>query len=192
MTRLVGLALLLVSAVVNGADDDYAASWGPAVGATLPVLQAVDQDGAVRTLDTLSGDRGLLLFLIRSADWCPFCKRQLVQLKDYTGQFARLGISVAAMSYDSEEILKGFHSSFELPYPLLRDVQQQHFEAYGVLNTRYKRGHRAFGIPDPGILLITPNGRIKAKFAVPGFRQRPPLDALLENVRSMMASGTGP
>jgi hypothetical protein len=35
----------------------------------LPVLEAPDQTGTVRTLDDLAGDHGLLLFLNRSADW---------------------------------------------------------------------------------------------------------------------------
>lgn len=49
--------------------DDYSDSWGPAIGSTLPMLEAPDQSGDMRTLDDLSGKRGLLLFLNRSADW---------------------------------------------------------------------------------------------------------------------------
>ena len=47
----------------------YADAWGPATGTRLPLLEAPDQQGRMRTLDDLAGDRGLLLFLIRSADW---------------------------------------------------------------------------------------------------------------------------
>ncbi|MEM1435082.1 MAG: peroxiredoxin family protein [Pseudomonadota bacterium] len=168
-------------------DVRYADSWGPEVGTPVPLLAANDQSGRPRALGDLTGERGLLLFLVRSADWCPFCKRQLLQLKDYTAEFAALGVNVAAMSYDSLEILDGFYRSYELPYPLLRDVDQQHVKAYGVLNERYKPGHRAYGIPHPGALLIEPDGRLKAKFAVPGFRQRPPFDAMLATLTELMA-----
>jgi hypothetical protein len=48
---------------------DYAAEWGPAEGSLLPVLEAMDQEGNVRNLANLSGERGLLLFMNRSADW---------------------------------------------------------------------------------------------------------------------------
>ncbi|MDE0662170.1 MAG: hypothetical protein F4029_18540 [Gammaproteobacteria bacterium] len=44
-------------------------SWGPAVGSTAPAIEAEDQDGAVRDLASLSGERGVLLVLSRSADW---------------------------------------------------------------------------------------------------------------------------
>ena len=44
-------------------------SWGPEVGTTAPVIEAEDQDGTVRDLASLSGERGVLLVLSRSADW---------------------------------------------------------------------------------------------------------------------------
>lgn len=59
-------ALLLASSAV--AADDYAAGWGPAIGAEVSI-SAQDQSGTARTLGDLTGERGLLLFLNRSADW---------------------------------------------------------------------------------------------------------------------------
>ena len=58
---------ILVSLAASA--DDYAAGWGPAIGSTMPVLDAPDQSGERRSLQDLSGDQGLLLFLSRSADW---------------------------------------------------------------------------------------------------------------------------
>ena len=49
--------------------EDYAAQWGPAIGSRLPVLEAYDQAGNLRTLENLAGEQGLLLLLSRSADW---------------------------------------------------------------------------------------------------------------------------
>ena len=60
------VALLLAGTV--SAQQDYAAGWGPAVGASVSI-EAPDQTGAVRTLGDLAGERGLLLFVNRSADW---------------------------------------------------------------------------------------------------------------------------
>lgn len=60
------IALGFVGAV---AADEYNDQWGPAVGSELPVLEAYDQAGKLRTLADLSGERGLLLFMSRSADW---------------------------------------------------------------------------------------------------------------------------
>ena len=63
---LAGTMLALAGAA--GAKD-FVDSWGPAVGATAPAIEAEDQDGKVRDLVSLSGERGVLLVLSRSADW---------------------------------------------------------------------------------------------------------------------------
>lgn len=59
-------AAMLASAALA---DDYADGWGLAVGAQAPAIAAKDQSGALRDLGSLAGERGLLLFLNRSADW---------------------------------------------------------------------------------------------------------------------------
>ena len=67
LLSVTGLSALLAS---GGAwASEYSESWGPALGSALPVLNAPDQTGAIRTLDDLAGEQGLLLFLNRSADW---------------------------------------------------------------------------------------------------------------------------
>ncbi|MCY3793822.1 MAG: hypothetical protein OXG51_05530 [Gammaproteobacteria bacterium] len=49
--------------------DDYADGWSLPLGTQAPAIAALDQSGAERSLDSLVGERGLLLFLVRSADW---------------------------------------------------------------------------------------------------------------------------
>ena len=182
------LMAMLFSGTVLAADtpESYADQWGPAVGVPLPLLDAPDQLGTTRSLADLAGPSGMLLFVVRSADWCPFCKRQLLQLNERADAFAALGLKVAAMSYDSREILEGFHRTYALSFPLLQDLERRHFSAYGVMNDRYRPGHRAYGIPHPGVLLVAPDGTVKGKFALPGFRQRPPFDAMLATLKAML------
>lgn len=72
---LVGGAVLTLAAVsaaagaAGGAEPRYVDLWGPALGSELPLLDAVDHTGERRRLADLAGQRGLLLFLVRSADW---------------------------------------------------------------------------------------------------------------------------
>jgi hypothetical protein len=42
---------------------------GPQVGERLPDFSLTDQSGRTRTLQSLMGQRGLMLVFIRSADW---------------------------------------------------------------------------------------------------------------------------
>ena len=51
------------------AQDGYVEHWGPAVGTSLPMLDALDQEGQRRRFPDLTGEQGLLLFFSRSTDW---------------------------------------------------------------------------------------------------------------------------
>jgi hypothetical protein len=51
------------------ADSEYAASWGPNIGSTAPMLSALDQDGNQQDLESLRGPKGLLIVFNRSVDW---------------------------------------------------------------------------------------------------------------------------
>lgn len=108
-----------------------------------------------------------------------------MQLEAWREQFAALGVNVAGMTYDSLEVLKTFHTEQNLGYVLLQDVQAQHVNALGIRNEDYEEGHQAYGIPHPGILFIGADGVIKAKYAVPGYRSRPPFEALLEDLKAL-------
>lgn len=64
----IAIAFALAAAAGTG-HAAYQDDWGPPVGAPAPALAAEDQSGALRQLAGLAGERGLLLFFVRSADW---------------------------------------------------------------------------------------------------------------------------
>ncbi len=66
---LMGMLWVLSMPALAVSAEDYAQQWGPPLGTSVPLLQAEDQTGTLRTLDNLTGSQGLLLFLVRSADW---------------------------------------------------------------------------------------------------------------------------
>ena len=67
LTRLFIIVIVTNATPANA--NDYADTWGPLVGKALPLLEAYDHAGQLRTLENLVGERGLLLSLNRSADW---------------------------------------------------------------------------------------------------------------------------
>ena len=67
LLSLTGSSALMVAGA--GWSSEYSDGWGPEIGTAVPVLEAPDQTGTIRTLTDLSGEQGLLLFLNRSADW---------------------------------------------------------------------------------------------------------------------------
>ena len=86
------------------------------------------------------------------------------------------------MTYDQQNVLAKFHADNNLGYPMLQDVNVKHVNAFGVRNMNYEPGAGGYGIPEPGILYLGPDGVVRAKFAVPGYRTRPPFEAVFEAV----------
>jgi peroxiredoxin len=90
------------------------------------------------------------------------------------------------MTYDKPELIRAFHDEWELEYPLLRDVDGQHVDAWGIRNEEYGEGTFAYGIPHPGVVLIAPDGKILAKWAEAGYRSRADWSSVLDEVREIV------
>ena len=94
--------------VATDARDDLARTTvicGLRAGQKAPEFSARDQLGKTQTLDTLRGSKGTVLLFYRSADWCPYCKGQLIQLQAAKERFEKQGIKLAGISYDSLSIV---------------------------------------------------------------------------------------
>jgi peroxiredoxin Q/BCP len=109
-----------------------------------------------------------------------------VKLNDIRDQFEAIGVGVVGMTYDKPEIIRQFHDKWQIGYPLLRDVDRQHVEAWGIRNEEYGPGTFAYGIPHPGVALISPEGKILAKWAEAGYRQRADWSEVLDEVRTIV------
>ena len=119
-----------------------------------------------------------------------------MELQSRLEDLTRSGIGVAAISYDSQEILAEFASEQGISYPLLSDDDSSIITAYGILNTVAMEGvgpnqddpdisadvkkyvafsgpfSEAVGIPFPGTFMIDKNGRVKSRFFEEFYRDR--------------------
>ncbi len=183
LVRQLALPFFLLSCVLGTSTataQDFV--WAPTlpVGASLPAIDAVDQNGQRHTFADLTGEKGLVLVLSRSFDWCPYCIAQLERLVTVQAQFAALGINVAAMTYDPVATLMEAQEEYGATFPLLYDEGNTHVKAMSILNTQYSPGERAYGIPYPGIFLLDAQGVIRAKLAEQDYKLRPEFSLVLE------------
>ena len=103
-----------------------------------------------------------------------------MQLTDIAEQFEAMGLSVVAMTYDSIEILQEVSEDEGIRFTLLRDEDITYVNQLGILNDKdYEPGQRAYGVPYPGIFLISSDGIIRAKFAEESYRDRPDFSDIL-------------
>ena len=157
-----------------------------AIGESLPHdLSAVDHNKTPQSFDSLTGDKGLIVFFIRSADWCRFCKKQLAEVSKINDQIEDRGYKVVTVSYDSVDVLGRYATQNQVPFVMLSDPKSDIIKAFGVLKKTIDPSSRAYGIPDPAIYIIGANKNIQAVLAEENYRDRPDLKVVLDMLQMM-------
>jgi peroxiredoxin len=174
------IALALAGSPV-GANPDF--DLGPAVNAKAPDIGTPpDQSGKPRALASLMGEKGLVLFFFRSADWCPFCQAQLMDLNSGTKAIESRGYRLAGISYDSPAILKSFTEKRAIAYTLLSDPKSEIIDRYKLRDPQYPPGNFAYGVPRPIIFILDKNGVIKSKLYEDTYTKRPPVSLVIATI----------
>jgi peroxiredoxin len=179
--------LILISSLVLAGSPAFAAAIkvGPAVGSKAPPISATTLDGKAVSIASMAGSKGLVLVFFRSAEWCPFCKAQLIGFNDAPAKLASRGYKLAALSYDSPEILAKFRDERAIGYKLLSDGNSKTITDWGLRDPQYKPDSRAYGVPQPVIIVISAKGMIEASLAEEGYKTRPPLDLVLATIDAL-------
>lgn len=177
------LIAILMSVVFFGVTTGFAEDLGPAIGSKAPDIGTrLDQFGKPRQLSDLMGRNGLVLFFFRSAEWCPFCQAQLVDINGGVAEIEKRGYRIAGLSYDSPEILETFAAKRHLTYTMLSDPKSEIIDRYNLRDPQYPPGNRAYGVPRPIIFVLDPQGVIKAKLFEESFKNRPPVSAVISRL----------
>jgi len=167
---------------------DHQDSWGPNVGTSIPEgLSVTTHDGKTVEVADLAAKNGVAIAFVRSADWCPFCKRQMIELNKSRDEFAKRGVELVALSYDSVEILSAFAKKRDIGYTLVSDKDSAVIDAFGIRNKDHEEGSSGYGIPHPGIMVFDSTGVLVAKFAEEGYRKRPPVEGVLAAIDGVQA-----
>lgn len=170
---------------LSAAADTVWVPPGPIVGETFPnPLQLQDQSGNKQNLQVLMGKQGIALFFVRSADWCPYCKRQLVDVNHRLKEFQELGLNVVTVSKDTVEKINTFYQKQSIAYTMLSDADGAIVESLGIRDPQYGNDSAAYGVARPMIFILDPQLKIIHKFAEESYRNRPDLDMVLAAIRN--------
>ncbi len=177
-------AVVLVSLV--GLRVALAADPGPAVGETFPdTLDRADQSGQHRNLDSLMGEKGLAVFFVRSADWCPFCKGQLVDVNRHLQAFETLGLNVVSVSVDEVPLIAAFAEQQHIGYTMLADPKGDINLKLGIRDEQYPVGSAQYGVPRPVLYVLDRSRTIRLRYMEPTYRTRPDLDGVLRDIAEL-------
>src|SRR5262245_63935993 len=181
------LALFVKPALQLSAAEEL----GPQVGSRVPDIGSPpDQNGNPRTLQSLMGENGLVLFFFRSADWCPYCQAQMIDLNTAVAAIERRGYRMAGISYDRPQILKTFIDRRQIGYTLLSDPKSEIIDRYRLRDPQYPPGSPAYGVPRPITFILDKSGMIKAKLYEETYTKRPPAALVISTIDKVAAQGS--
>ena len=93
-------------------------------------------------------------------------------MEKHKDRIAKAGLGLAAISYDSPEVLKAFSERLGITFSLLSDPHSRIITEYGILNQSVERTSPVWGVPYPGIYVLDAQGKVVAKYFEDDYKQR--------------------
>lgn len=127
------------------------------VGDKVPDFQGIDQEGKAISYQDFAGKK-LVVFFYPKAN-TPGCTAENCDLRDNKAALEAQGYHLVGVSADAIEKQKKFADKYELPFPLLADVDHSILNAFGVWGPKKFMGKEYDGIHRT-TFIIDENGTI--------------------------------
>lgn len=109
-----------------------------------PNFQGNDQDGNLIRLEDYKGKKLILYFYPK--DNTPGCTAESCNLRDNYEALLEKGFAIIGVSADTERKHRNFISKYNLPFPLLADVDKEVCKAFDVWHPKKIFGKEFLGI----------------------------------------------
>lgn len=113
------------------------------VGDKAPAFEGVDQNGDPIKLTDFAGKKLVLYFYPK--DNTPGCTLQACNLRDNYDALLSAGYAVVGISSDSEKKHQNFINKFDLPFPLIADVDKSIHGQFGTWVEKQMYGRKFMG-----------------------------------------------
>jgi len=164
------------------------------VGTTVPNVTVRTADGSPMSLSALLMEKPSVIVFYRGG-WCPYCSRQLAELKDIEQDLVDEGYQIIAISPETPEKLQSQKLETEFAAQLISDASLNAIRAFGVgfyvpddTRNLYKdrmqvelsadSSNRAV-LPAPAIFITDTQGLVQFSYVNPNFRVRPSKELVL-------------
>ena len=193
------LLMLTVSGSVFALDRttiaDVAENVTPLLnGQTAPFTTLNTADGSPVSLKALTMQKPSIVIFYRGG-WCPYCNRQLAELKDIEQDLVDLGYQVLAISPESPARLQEQKLETEFAVTLLSDESLDTIRGFGIgfyvpdetsalykekMNIDLTKDQNARSVlPAPAVFILDTEGLVQFSYVNPNYRVRPSADLIL-------------
>jgi peroxiredoxin Q/BCP len=128
------------------------------VGDKAPDFKGKDQDGNIVSLKDFKGKKLVIYFYPK--DDTPSCTAEACNLRDNYAALKKEGYKIVGVSADEEKKHKKFSSKYQLPFPLIADIDKEVISAYDVWGEKKFMGRIYDGI-NRTTFLIDAKGKIE-------------------------------
>lgn len=116
-----------------------------------PTFSLKDQHGVIHSLEQYLGKKVLIYFYPK--DDTPGCTTEACNFRDNYKALSDAGLVVLGVSKDDVKSHKKFADKFDLPFPLLADIDTVMCQAYGVWGMKKFMGREYMGISRVSFLI---------------------------------------
>jgi peroxiredoxin Q/BCP len=113
-------------------------------GDAAPHFSLTDDEGNPKTSEDFSGEKLVIYFYPKA--FTPGCTNEACDFRDNYNRFVAAGYQVVGVSPDPVEKLAKFRKEYELPFPLLSDLDHTVAAAFGAWGTKKNYGKEYEGI----------------------------------------------
>jgi peroxiredoxin len=193
------LLLLTFSSAVIAFDRNTIADTAENVtpllnGQKAPATSLYTADGSPVSLQAFVMQKPSIVIFYRGG-WCPYCNRQLAELKDIEHDLVDLGYQVLAISPESPARLQEQKLATEFAVTLLSDQSLDTIRGFGVgfyvedeTSALYKQKmnielttdqNSRSVLPAPAVFILDTEGFIQFSYVNPNYRVRPSAELIL-------------
>ncbi|HEY2912011.1 MAG TPA: peroxiredoxin-like family protein [Candidatus Angelobacter sp.] len=189
--------LVVVDRAAENLAQSGLASRALKAGDLAPAFELPDGDGMIwRSEDLLRG--GPLVIAFYRGRWCAYCNAQLSALQEIHPKLAEAGVSLAAISPQTQKHSYMTRDMHKLRFPVLSDQGNQIARKFGLvyrlspeLQAMYEsimtklpgyNGDQSWDLPLVATYVVQPDGKISWSRIDADWRHRPELEELLQVV----------
>lgn len=114
------------------------------VGDKAPDFSVTNQNGETVSLSDFKGSK-LIIYFYPKAD-TPGCTAESCNLRDHFSDLLNRGFKIVGVSPDNQDKQKKFAEKYNLPFPLLADVDHQIIKPYGAWGVKKMYGKEYEGL----------------------------------------------
>lgn len=192
-----GSALALDRSVIADAAENVTPLLN---GQSVPNTTLKTADGSPVSLQALMMEKPSIILFYRGG-WCPYCNRQLAELKNIEQDLVDLGYQVLAISPESPDRLQEQKLETEFAVTLLSDASLDTIRQFGVgfyvpeetsqlykdkMNIDLTKDTSSRSVlPAPAIFIADTKGLIQFNYVNPNYRVRPSAELLLNVAKTL-------